>query len=423
MSAGVLPLVRALPLTPGQERLLAGDRVAASGIRRRLENIAVRVEGPLDVEALQQALDLVVRRHEALTATIRARTDGVPMQLIQRQRVLIERRDVPDADPAVVTTAPARRPSDRNLLHVEVAKLGRERHVVSLAIHHAISDGWSVVAFLKELSEAYRAAVTGESPRFVDVDGAYSSACERLRKRRWDGSGDVQRAYWTEELSSPWTPIGLPGVPGLSRTVADAPLAAVRSPRTALAAIALALYAEAGATDLRIGTLVPCRTAPGLQHLLGFFANTVVIRLRIDPAASLEALEAHANQKLAAALARQDTPIQDIIRDLENDPGFTPLQLYEVMFSFETMRRTLAIEGARCSEVLSPVPSPRTAPTTVALRWQFELSDGVSHGALTYAAERVDRPTAARLSARFRRAAALLGENPGMTVGDGAAWL
>jgi hypothetical protein len=383
----------------------------------------VLVEGPLDVETLQRALDVVVDRHEALTTTIRARTDGVMVQLVGRHRVLIERRDLPDANPTLVSTAPVRRPTDPDLLHVEVAKLGRERHVVSLAIHHAISDGWSVAALFTELSEAYRATFTGERPRLPDLGDGYSHACEQLWQRRRDRSDDARRAYWTKELAGPWPPVGLPGTPGLSRTVADVPLIVVRSPRTALAALALTLYAEAGATDLRIGTLVPGRAGAGLQHLIGFFANTVVVRLRIDPAAPLEALEASANQKLASALAHQDTPIQDVMHDLQTDPDFTPTQLYEVMFSFETMRRTLVIDGASCTEIPASVPSPRTAPTTVALRWQFEQSDAVSRGTLTYAAGRVDSLTAARLSMRFRLAVAMLSESRGMTVGDAVALL
>jgi hypothetical protein len=91
------------------------------------------------------------------------------------------------------------------------------------------------------------------------------------------------------------------------------------------------------------------------------------------------------------------------------------------MFAFEALRdRALSLTRTRCTELVSPLPSPRRAPTTVALRWRFERSGGPARGALTYAAERVDRETAGRLAARFDHAAALLRQSPDVSVAAAA---
>lgn len=418
MSAATLALERVLPLTPGQERLVAGERRVIAGAPRRLESSAVLVEGPLDLGALQRALDVVTARHEALRATIRARGDGVPVQIVARGSVTLDVRDAGEADPAAAVTPLSRRPSDTDLLHVEVTRLAPERCVLAVSIHHAISDGWSVKVLFDELSEAYDATIEGRAPALPDLGGGYASVCERLWELRHRGGYDEQLAYWEARLAPPW-PASAIGAPArVSGTVADVPLEGGSSATSALAGVALALHAETGERDIRIGTLVPARAEAALQNVIGFFANTVVLRLFVDREQSLEQLESAAKATLVDALARQDVPIQDVMQRMSAHPAFTPNALYDVMFAFEALREgDFTLRGTRCTELASPLPTPRRSPTTVALRWRFERWQGQMGGALTYAADRVELATAERLASRFARAIALIREAPGRSIG------
>lgn len=422
MSVAVLPLAQVVPLTHGQERLFLAERRVTAGAPRRIESVSVLVEGPFDLGAFERAVGLVVDRHDALRATIRTRADGFPVQLVARRRVPVRVRDAPGASPTDALGVCSRSLADPDLFHVELTKIAPERAVVSVFVHHALGDAWSVAVLFDELSSAYGAFVSGSEPELPALDGGYARACEETCRRRREGMYEDELAYWEAQLAGPWPRLGIGAGPGVSAIVADQAIPGVDSPTAALAAIAVALHAESGTTDVRIGTLVPARAEAGLQHLIGFFANTVVLRLRVDPTASLESLEAQAKTMLVDALARQSVPIQDVVRRLGGDPAFTPVALYDAMFAFEALReRALSLAGTRCTELVSPLPSPRRAPTTVALRWRFERSAGAMRGALTYAAERVNHQTAGHLAARFHHAAALLRQSPAVSIADAAA--
>jgi hypothetical protein len=421
VSAAILPLAQAVPLTPGQERLFLAERRITAGAPRRLESVSVLVEGALALGAFKRAVGLVVDRHDALRATIRTRADGVPVQLVARRRVSVRVRDAPGASPTEAVGVYSRTPGDPDLFHVELTRIAPERAVISVFVHHALSDGWSIAVLFDELSAAYDAFVAGREPDLPPLEGGYARACVEMRRRRCEGIYEDELDYWETQLAGPWPRLGIGADPGVSAIVADHALLGEESPAVALAAIAVALHAESGTTDVRIGTLVPARTEAGLQHLIGFFANTVVLRLRLDPTASLGSLEAYAKTTLVDALARQSVPIQDVMRRLGRDAAFTPEALYEAMLAFEALRQhALSLVGTRCTELVGPLLSPRRAPTTVALRWRFERSGGAMLGALTYAAERVDGQTAGRLAARFHHAAALLRQSPAVSVADAA---
>lgn len=152
-----------------------------------------------------------------------------------------------------------------------------------------------------------------------------------------------------------------------------------------LAALAIVLYVDGGANDVRVGTMVANRAHADVEHLIGYFVNIAVMRMHVDPGRTMGELVARANTTVAAALDNQEVPIQDVLRQLRNGGGSSGVPLYQVTLALNSMRpQSLTLADLDCADLDIESFGPRLAPTTIEQRWFLEDRGGALRGTLTY---------------------------------------
>lgn len=359
-NGGVPPRDRSVParLAPPQRRLWFMDQLApGSPVYNAV--VAIRVQGPLDLVVLRTALERVVARHELLHSVIHAGPD--PSQVVLDEwEVTFELRDVsdetppgPSGDAARLSAAIdllrefCRRPYDlaRDLpLRVAAVALGPDDHLIGFAEHHIAFDGWSDDVLFTELSDAYRALVTGEGWHPDPLRVQYADVAEWLHARPADGPTED---YWRAALAGAPAAVQLPTdrphppvpryvgvhvplrIPGvleeLSQLRTDA---SATSFMVLIAALAGAVFRWSGASDLVVGSPFANRTHPDLEPLIGFFSNTLPLRLRIDADETFRQLIARSRATCIDAFQHQELAFERIVelsrqpRDRRRNPLF-----------------------------------------------------------------------------------------------------
>ncbi|MFD9064159.1 condensation domain-containing protein [Kitasatospora purpeofusca] len=418
------------PLSPGQERLFHAEFALPDGSwpapgaptwLRPIDTAAVRIDGPLDVAALRHAVTALVARQSALRTTFRRRPDGTPVQLVT-DRVpdpmslgaldLAAGQDLPTAM-ELLRHAPAHLVDPRHdpLFRVHLLRLHQERHVLLLQIHHAVSDGWSIGVLYRDLSALYNAARTGRDAVLPAIPRSFAAHSRQMRAERGGPEEQRQLAYWRRRLAPPLP--GLPAQPqadGLSPVDVEpvlVPADLVRGLRETaassarrggvagpfLAALALVLHRAGGERDVRIGMMISNRARPGAEHLIGYFVNTAVIRLHLDPAMTAGDLVAEANTAVTEAIEHQALPIQDLYQDLNGTGALGPGPLYRVTLALNTLRTTsLTLDGLHCQDIDLERRGPRRAPTSIEQRWVLDEHAGHLAGTLTWRTDTATRP-------------------------------
>ncbi|WP_322083135.1 non-ribosomal peptide synthetase [Burkholderia sp. BCC1972] len=302
------------------------------------------IDGALDRDALQRALDHVIGRHEAWRTTLVDNDDGVVMQRIHAHLpVSIADVDLRDQQPAA-RDAQAARLAERDaaepfdlargpLLRATLVALADNRHRLLLTAHHAITDGWSSRCAFDELSAAYRAYAEGREPSLPDLPIQYADYADWQRAMLAGGEGARQLDYWRDALRDVPGPLALPvdRQPGAVRTLQGARVS-VRLPdavaadvrhlaRDAQATVFTVLLAAldawlsrlTGATDVVVAVPVAHRQRPETRALLGLFLNTVALRVQVAPTLPFRALVDAARTAALDAVAHQDVPFERVV--------------------------------------------------------------------------------------------------------------
>ncbi|WP_414939716.1 condensation domain-containing protein [Amycolatopsis sp. cmx-11-51] len=378
---------------------------------RPIDTGAVLVCGDLNVADLQRAVDALVVRQSALRTNIRLLPDSTPIQLVahpRSHRVLCSTRtiahEVPHRLPDIARRASEGvvDPRRDQLFRVHVLRLSEREHLLLLQIHHMISDGWSISVLYRELSALYTAATTGADAGLPALPFSFAAVCRQMRTERGSQMAQQQLRFWHACLAPPLSPIRFTDGPTTTYTgmsvVDTEPVnisrAVVRALRTTaqasntrggvagpfLAALAVVLHARTEAHDIRIGMMIANRARPDTEHLIGYFVNTVVIRLHIHPDLTAAELVSAANAAVTEAIEHQTLPIQDLRRELPD-----PNAPYQVTVALNTMRTSsLELSGLDCQDVQPHTMERRQAPTTVEQRWVLEERAGALSGTLTY---------------------------------------
>jgi len=380
--AGQRPDASRAPLHPGQRRLWLLDRIQPLGPGYNV--LALRqLSGPLDPAALDAAVRDVADRHEALRTTIRSEGD-VPVQVIApRAQTGLTVTTLPDRPGAVDEWALelAARELDIAGGPVYLAGLARvapEEHWLLLSFHHLVADGWSLEVFLNDLGACYRAR-TGTGDPLPAAGPQYGDVALWAEQRAGGPRHQEALDYWRDRLTDAPTAIDLPWRTAAgrergtavrhSRTLAPA-LAeslreAARREHTTPAALALAAYAVTlarwgGRPDLLIGMPLAGRDHPDLGDAIGFFNQTVVLRMQLEGCDTARAAVRAAGTELARATAHQEVPFDEVVSALgvrrdPGDPGANPL--FQVWFNvLNYPEQQLDLPGVAVGTRPAPLP-------------------------------------------------------------------
>ncbi|SCG39773.1 non-ribosomal peptide synthetase/MFS transporter [Micromonospora coxensis] len=364
-----------LPAAPrlsfGQERIWFTEQLTP-GTAAYVVHSTTRLRGPLDVDLLRAALDATAGRHDSLRSRFTENADGEPvLHVLAQVRVPVTVTAAPSLDAArAVVAASVATPFDLGhapLLRVLVVRLGDQDHLLHLATHHIVSDGWSINLLLGEVAATYAALRDGgDPPPPPALDYTDYAAWQR---DRLDGpaSGDGF-AYWTRALAGV-PPLELPTdrprpavqsyAGATHRFTLDADLTdglrrlsrAHRSTlyMTLLAGLQAVLFRHSGQRDFAIGSPVAGRVVPELENLVGLFVNTLALRADLSPVAasadtpatepSFAALLRRTRTTVVRALAHQEIPFERLVKELHVVRDVSRAPVFQVLFTLQNYAR------------------------------------------------------------------------------------
>ncbi|WP_326595004.1 amino acid adenylation domain-containing protein [Streptomyces sp. NBC_01803] len=401
---------------------------------------AVDVRGRLDIGVLRAAVNEIVRRHEALRTTFGLR-DGVPAQIVRgRLDVDVPELDLSDAaftedDRRARIAAELAEPFDLTagpLLRVTLVRTGPEESVLLLAMHHLVSDRWSMGVFLTELSELYEAFAQGQPSPLPVLDVQYGDFASWQHQRLTDGGWAADLAYWRDRLHGAPAVLALPtdrprpavqGFDGGSVPV-ELPEPLMRelgalagrhgaTPYMALLAVfQILLHRYSGQDDVVVGVPVAVRDRAELEPLIGYFVNTLPIRTDLAGDPSFTEVLGRVRDSCLGAYAHQDVPFELVVADLNTARDLSRPPVYQVSFSYgREPVPTLALGGAELTRM--PV---RSAGSRFDLELQAFDAGGALSGWFDYDRDLFEESTVARLAGHFRRLAEQVAARPDTPV-------
>ena len=326
---------------------------------------AFHLRGPLQVRLLEAAFQAVIQRHDVLR-TILAIENGELCQFVAPGSAF--RLQVTNLDhiPAEARPAAAERCLDAEACRLfdltadppfraMVVCLQPTEHVLLLVLHHIISDGWSRSNFYRELSAAYAALAAGQSPASRALPAQFADYSAWQKDWLQGGVMAAQASYWKTKLANEPEPVDLPSDRPRPATesfhggrcteqLSPELTAALRSRAQEegatlfmilLAAFKALLHRYTGRSDLIVGVPVANRQHLELEELIGYFANTLVMRTTLPPGLTFRELLRRVRDTAVEAYTHQDMPFEQLVEMLQvrRDASSTPL--FQVSFAVQ----------------------------------------------------------------------------------------
>ena len=351
---------RVYPLSYSQLRLWLLDQLAPGSAYYNV-SLGVPIPARVNATAMQAALNELVRRHETLRTTF-AEEDGEPVQVVAPtltiglELVDLTTLGVAEREQGVrdVLLQTAQEPFDLRsgpLLRATLVRRRDDDHLLALALHHIVTDGWSMGVFLRELTDVYGAYAAGRRSPLPPLALQYGDYA--IWQREWlrDDVLEHQLAYWRRQL------VDLPmlNLPtdrprprvqshrGATRPfVVEAALArglrevgaaaGVTTFMTTLAAFAVLLSRYAGQDDIPIGTYIANRNRTEVEGLIGFFVNTLVLRADCSGDPAFTDLLRRIRTTAVDAYAHQDVPFEMLADELQPERDLSRNPLFQVVF-------------------------------------------------------------------------------------------
>ncbi|MGW1727842.1 amino acid adenylation domain-containing protein [Streptomyces sp. NPDC002306] len=432
-----------IPLSFAQRRLWFLHRLEGPSATYNIPFV-LRVDGPLDTAALAAAAGDVTARHESLRTLVAEDTDGTPRQHILPPqqahpplRILDTGADGVDA--AIRRAACESFDLDTELpLRTTVLRVGPHHHVLVFVFHHIAADGASMAPFLRDLITAYTARHQGEAPRWAPLAVQYKDYTLWQREvlgdeEDPDSVAAGQLDYWRRELAGVPQPVQLPldrprpAVAGHHGGHADFALDAdllagigklasqhgATAPMVAQAALAVLLHHLGAGNDLTIGSPIEGRADEQLDDLIGFFANTWVLRVDLSHNPAFGDLLEQVRERALAAYDNQDVPFERLVELLSPDRTTAYQPLFQTMLAWQFEWSQIEMPGLH----LTPVPA---GTDTAKFDLFFNIvptPSGGAYGRLEYATELFDHRTARGLVERYVRVLRQVVADPATRLG------
>jgi len=383
----------AAPLSFAQQRLWVLDQMGSGPAYNVAE--ALRVSGPLERTALERSLRHVVGRHEALRTRFVAEGAGEPVQVIAPEVDLtlasVDLTHLPEREREQVARQraeqEARIPFDLArgpLVRATLLRLADADHVLLLTLHHIVSDGWSALILVRELTVLYRSFAAGLPPSLPELPIQYADFA--TWQRRWLRGAILERqlSYWRGRLAGAAT-LALPSDrprPALrsfrgastARTMAGGLAERLRalSQRegvtpfmTLMAAFQALLHRYSGQDDIVVGSPIANRNRTELEGLIGFFVNSLALRGDLSGDPTFRELLGRVKEAALGAYAHQDVPFEKLVEELHPPRRLGQNPIFQVTFDLQKLSSaTMGLEG------LTLRPLERTVSTT---RFDLEL--------------------------------------------------
>ena len=430
-----------LPLSYAQQRLWFLSQLEPDSPAYNVP-LALRLEGVLDVPALAQSLNEVVRRHEVLRSLVEA-AGGQPVQVVDpvttaglrvvdlggvsegAREALCHRLAIDEALlPFDLMRGPVMRPS--------LLRVNEEEHVLLLTMHHIATDGWSLEVFGRELEALYETFATGLPSPLGELPVQYSDFAVWQRDRLQGEVLDEQLGYWRQRLEGAPPVIELPtdrarpavaGWRGATESF-HIPLQVCRQLKelsrhegatlymTLLAAFQTLLHRYTQQFDIVVGSPVANRNRAEVEGLIGLFVNMLVLRADLSGNPTFRELLGRIREAALEAYVHQELPFGQLVEELEIEQDISRNPLFQVAIALQDgPMPTLKLKKLSASQIQVEI-------STVRFDLEFhlwEVPEGLS-GLLAYSTELFDATTAARMVEHFRSLVEAAAAGPELAV-------
>jgi amino acid adenylation domain-containing protein len=387
------------------------------------EPLAVQLDGPLAFNVLEQSLAMLVQRHESLRTTFTSR-GGQALQIIAPELHIavpvVDLSSIADTirDEQVLRLIQQDLHTSFDLingplLRIQLLHLAEQKHILLLTCHHIISDGWSVDVILRDLTIFYQSQMYGKPTLLPDLPVQYADYTLWQQQLL---QGEVLQShlnYWQQQLAGSPTQVTLP---------ADRPRPAIQTTNgaqqkvllpkqllgelknlsqregvtlfmTLLAAFQVVLMRSSDQQDIVVGTPVANRSRREVEDLIGFFVNTLALRIDLSDNPAFRDLLARVREVTLQAYAHQDLPFEKVVESLPIERSLSHSPLFQVMFVMQSMSLSI-----RQTDELSWRPT-RIESTSAKFDLTFTVQE-VEHGLWTgveYNTDLYDASTIERL--------------------------
>ena len=438
-----------LPLSFAQERLWFLEQIVPETAVYNIPTV-VRLRGPVVVEALEYALEAIVRRHATLRTVFRESrgralatempagpvaipvVDLSPNPPEERERLALAGALEEAARPFDLAAGPP--------LRTRLWRLAADDHLWALVTHHIVSEGWSLALLFDELELLYEERVTGVSPRpLPDLPVTYADYA-RWERGLADDDGEFAEhvAHWVQKLSRLPDPLLLPtdhprpSVPTQRGTIAKRTLPREVSARlnevsraegttlfmTLLTAYFVLLHRYTGHEEILVGSPVSMRGQIEVEKLIGFFLGTIVLGARLEGNPTFHELLQQVRATTVEAFSHQEAPFERVVSALPLSRALSHHPVFQVMFALQnTPPPALRLRGITPAAAMGP-DIVHSGTTKIELAMIVEQVGDELTVWVEYAADLFAPETITRLLGHYARVVETLVGDPGTRIGD-----
>ncbi|MEH1866378.1 MAG: amino acid adenylation domain-containing protein [Nostoc sp.] len=430
-----------IPLSWAQERLWFLHQLEGESGAYTIP-FAVRLVGNLNIQALKEAFQKIVQRHEVLRTCFQVK-DNKPLQVIASNVSItlpvVDLQNVAEPWQQVEQQAvkEAYKPFDLTkdpVLRVKIWQVAKDEYVILFAIHHIAADGWSKGVLIREVSAHYRAITTGSSVALPELPVQYADFT--LWQRQWLTQKVLERqlTYWKQKLA---------GAPSVLELPTDHPRPAIQTFRggierfqidskltstlrqlsqdsggtlfmTLLAGFVVLLSRYTGQTDLVVGSPIANRNRQETEGLIGFFVNTLALRFNLSQEATFQALLEQVRQVTQNAYDNQDLPFEMLVEELHLERNLDRNPLVQVMFALQNAPvDPWDLPGLKVEDMPWGLNGVRF---DIEVHF-FEVPKGLE-GICYYSSDLFDAQTIARMMQHFQNLLAAIVSNPEQPVNE-----
>jgi amino acid adenylation domain-containing protein len=440
---GIVPRTTAgpCPLSLAQQRLWLLEQLTPHCSTYNIP-VGMRLTGRLNVAALERSVNLIIERHESLRTTFFV-VEGQPLQQVaapgsiqlaaidlrplgsaERERMLYRLADEERQRPFDLVHGP--------LLRTLLLRLADDEHILLLTIHHIVFDAWSEGVLIGELTTLYAAIAADQAASLPDLPIQYADVALWQRDPMQGAIRDGQLAYWRQQLANVLVldlPTDYPRPDTRSYKGAQqsfhwpAALSAelhalsrregVTLFTTVLAAFNVLLQRYSGEHDLAVGAPIGGRNRREIEPLIGFCANTLVLRSDLSGNPCFRDLLQRVHDTVLMAYAHQDVPFEQVVEAVQPECDLSRTPLFQVLFALQSAPTTaLALPDMQIAPF--DVPFAHAGfDLTVSLR---DMSSGL-RGQIGYNTELFSAATIQRLIGHFEVVLQSIVADPGQHIG------
>ncbi|MGZ3241251.1 MAG: amino acid adenylation domain-containing protein, partial [Burkholderiaceae bacterium] len=383
---------------------------------------AMRMHGELNVEALQKTFHALIERHESLR-TLFPSKDGEPLQAIvpasefKLQIVQVAEEDVEEqvrADFTYIFDLENELP-----IRIRLLTIADDNHVVTLVVHHVVADGWSLNILMNELIALYSSFSAGKSSPLPQLELQYGDYSQWQQKNIVGDTFNKQTDFWKRKLDglAPLLnlPLDYPRPPIQSYRGKELPISLpfsltarlnqyARQHNTTLynlllSGLAILLSRYGRTNDIPVGTAVANRPQKELEPLIGCFANTLVIRCRVNAKDNFQQLVTAVGNEALEAFSNSSVPFDGVVEAVQPERSLGVPPIFQVMFRLhnQQMAQTSSFAGLQSELINLPTQSAK-----LDLNFSLvETGDGLK-GVIEFATDIFSEQTVARIAKHYQ---------------------